>query len=86
MSSISKCFSPDGLRRSAFNSTPFGVKPTEAKRAWHAEIMPTLGFLERLQVGHQVRYVLRGFVLKEPLGHERLARNSFLLDRVGIDP
>ena len=65
---------------------PAGVKPTEAKSGCPANIKPTLGSLERLQVGHQVRYVLRGFVLKEPLGHERLARNSFLLDRVGIDP
>ena len=65
---------------------PAGVKPTEAKSGCPAGIKPTLGFLERLQIGHQVRYVLRGLVLKEPLGHERLARNSFLLDRVGIDP
>ena len=28
---ISQGFSPDGLRRSAFNSTPFGAKPTETK-------------------------------------------------------
>jgi hypothetical protein len=28
VSSISQCFSPDGLRRSAFNSTPFGTIPT----------------------------------------------------------
>jgi large subunit ribosomal protein L36 len=28
MSSISQCFSPDGLRRSAFNATPFGGKLT----------------------------------------------------------
>ena len=33
ISSISQCFSPDGLRRSAFNSTPFGVKPAEAKKS-----------------------------------------------------
>ena len=79
--------SPECLRTSAYtNSTPFGVKPTEAKSGCPANIKPTLGFLERLQIGHQVRYVLRGLVLKEPLGHERLARNSFLLDRVGIDP
>jgi hypothetical protein len=32
MFSISRFFSPDGLRRSAFNSTPFGIKPAEAKK------------------------------------------------------
>jgi hypothetical protein len=28
VSSISQSFSPDGLRRSAFNATPFGTSPT----------------------------------------------------------
>jgi hypothetical protein len=38
MSSISQCISPDGLRRSAFNSTPFGV----------ASVLPQTGSIRRL--------------------------------------
>ena len=31
--SISQCFSTDGLRRSAFDSTPLRVKPTEPEKS-----------------------------------------------------
>jgi hypothetical protein len=48
--SISHCFSPDGLRRSAFNSTPLGIKPTEAKKSSIERILrgdQRIGLVER---------------------------------------